>query len=336
MIAAQIKNTGAATIRIDDLAPGQVYQVGTQAWSSSRGSNLVAATSSPFTAPNDSSAPATPTGLVAIVGTGKVVSLDWNDNSEPDLQEYGVWRNTVDTPGSATKIAEVRASRFVDTDVVIGTPYFYWISAYDRTENQSAKGGAVGGTGSVTATPAVIPGSAADSSTPPNDPAAPTLNTRSVYTSSDGTVLSRMLINVPSMPTGAVILNILYRRNGQAGWIVGDQRSTGGGTSSIDDLTPGESYEIAAQAFNVFGVGSSIITATGSPFSAISKTAGPGACSSVSYISGSSTSYSGPAAYTFDGSDKVLQFSTRIAFVPPSDKDIDYFEWFSGPDPGGK
>jgi hypothetical protein len=87
----------------------------------------------------DNTAPATPSGLVASAGTGQVVSLDWNDNTEPDLGDYGVWRNTSDTPSTATQIARVRASRFVDVTVTIGTTYYYWVTAYDRLENQSAK-----------------------------------------------------------------------------------------------------------------------------------------------------------------------------------------------------
>jgi hypothetical protein len=55
-------------------------------------------------------------------------------------------------------------------------------------------------------------------------------------------------------------MNVLYRKSGTAGWIVADQRSTGGGTSSIDDLTPNVSYEIAVQAFSAFGVASNIVS----------------------------------------------------------------------------
>jgi hypothetical protein len=87
----------------------------------------------------DNTAPATPSGLVASAGTGQVVSLDWNDNTEPDLGDYGVWRNTSNTPSTATQIARVRASRFVDVTVTIATTYYYWVTAYDRLENQSAK-----------------------------------------------------------------------------------------------------------------------------------------------------------------------------------------------------
>ena len=50
------------------------------------------------------------------------MSLDWTDNTESDLSEYGVYRHTSDVAASAVKIAEVRASRFVDTTSANATP----------------------------------------------------------------------------------------------------------------------------------------------------------------------------------------------------------------------
>ena len=93
-----------------------------------------------ITVAQDTTAPAIPTGLSAAIGTGKAVSLDWNDNTEPDFSEYGIYRKTsAVTPANANtdKVAEVRASRFVDTDVNIGTTYYYWLTAYDSVENVS-------------------------------------------------------------------------------------------------------------------------------------------------------------------------------------------------------
>ena len=87
----------------------------------------------------DTTAPAVPSGLTADPGTGKSITLDWNDNTEPDLLDYGVYRNTTNNSGTATRIARIRASRFVDANVTIGTIYYYWVTAYDRLENQSAK-----------------------------------------------------------------------------------------------------------------------------------------------------------------------------------------------------
>ena len=209
-------------------------------------------TSSVTVAP-DTTPPATPTGLTAIAGTGQIISLDWDDNTEPDFGEYGVWRNTSNDSGGATKIAETRASRFVDVNLTLGTTYYYWISAYDRSENQSVKS-----TGASATAVAVTAGQT--DSTPPADPSAPTVNTTGTYLSGDGTTLARIVVNVPAFTTRCVIMNVLYRKSGTAGWIVADQRSTGGSTSSIDDLTPNVSYEIAVQAFSAFGIASNIVS----------------------------------------------------------------------------
>ena len=311
MVAAQLKNTGATIVRIDDLSPGVSYQVATQSWSSSQGSALTAATSSPFTAPNDAGAPNAPTGLAAVVGTGKVVSLDWNDNTEPDFSEYGVYRSTDNV--TFTKIAETRSSRFVDTDVTLGQLYYYKVTAYDRTENQSAY------SSTVSATPSVVGTGSVDTTTAPSNPAAATLNSSSFYTASDGTTFSRLLINVPAMPAGAILLNVMFRRSGQAGWIVADQRSSGGGTSSIDDLSPGEAYEIACQAFNAFGVGSAIVSATGSPFTAPSKNSGPAT------PTGGNLSADGVTPKFITGT-KVFLFGCNIGWNSNTESDFSHYE----------
>lgn len=208
---------------------------------------------SAITVSPDTTPPATPTGLTAIAGTGQIISLDWDDNTEPDFGEYGVWRNTSNDSGGATKVAETRASRFVDVNLTLGTTYYYWISAYDRSENQSAKS-----TGASATAVAVTAGQT--DSTPPADPSAPTVNTTGTYLSGDGTTLARIVVNVPAFTTRCVIMNVLYRKSGTAGWIVADQRSTGGSTSSIDDLTPNVTYEIAVQAFSAFGIASNIVS----------------------------------------------------------------------------
>lgn len=209
--------------------------------------------SASITVAPDTTPPATPTGLAAIAGTGQIISLDWDDNTEPDFGEYGVWRNTVNDSSTATKIAETRASRFVDVSLTLGVTYYYWVTAYDRSENQSAKS-----TGANATAVAVTAGQT--DSTPPADPSAPTVASTATYLSGDGTTLSRIVVNVPAFSTRCVVMNVLYRKDGVAGWIVGDQRSTGGGTSSIDDLTPNVTYEIAVQAFSAFGIASSIVS----------------------------------------------------------------------------
>ena len=220
------------------------------------------------TAAGDLAAPAAPASLTAVTGTGKAVSLDWPDSAEADLGEYEVQRSPAGA-GTWVKLAEVRASRFVDVEIVIGTAYDYRVRAIDRSENPGAW------SATATATPGRVTAGAVDDAAPAA-PAAPTFNTSSTYLSGDGTTFAKIVINVPAMPAGGYVLNLLYRKNGATGWILADQRSTGGGTSDIDDLSPGVSYEVAVQAFSAFGVGSGITFATGSPFAAPNKAASGG------------------------------------------------------------
>lgn len=270
---------------------------------------------SAITVSPDTTPPATPTGLTAIAGTGQIISLDWDDNTEPDFGEYGVWRNTSNDSGGATKIAETRASRFVDVNLTLGTTYYYWISAYDRSENQSAKSSGASAT-------AVAVTAGQTDSTPPADPSAPTPNTSGTYLSGDGTTLARIVVNMPAFTTRCVIMNLLYRRNGTTGWIVADQRSTEYGTSSIDDLTPNVTYQIAVQAFSAFGVGSSIVI-YGTPQTAPNKGASGQPSSVVPHSP--DAQYGLPPKYY--GAYKTQLFGCTISFTDNADKDIAYYEY---------
>ena len=83
--------------------------------------------------------PAAPQNLSATAGAG-TVSLDWDDNVEPegDLGGYNVYRST--TSGSydfETPLASVTESAYVDNDVTNGTTYYYVVKAVDTGSNES-------------------------------------------------------------------------------------------------------------------------------------------------------------------------------------------------------
>lgn len=261
----------------------------------------------------DTTAPSVPTGLSAVVGTGRAVSLDWNDNTEPDFSEYGIYRRTTPvTPQTSvtSKIAEVRASRFVDTDVTIGTTYYYWLNAYDSVENVSDF------TNYVQATPSVITAGPIDP-TPPSTPAAPTLISTTVYLSSDGGSFARVSLTAPPLPSGAVALDVLYRRTGASDYIVGNQiASSVSYAVSIDDLTVGESYQFAARGISFSGAISPISTALSQ--SAPSNTTLP------TTPSGGSISNKAATILTFSGNDTF--FGARVQWSPSPDKDFAYFD----------
>lgn len=93
----------------------------------------VAASATPQDVP-----PAAPTGLSATPGDAQV-ALDWDDNTETDLDGYNVYRS--ETPGGPyTKLngALVTASDYLDLAVVNGTTYYYVVTAVDQASNESA------------------------------------------------------------------------------------------------------------------------------------------------------------------------------------------------------
>lgn len=98
----------------------------------------------------DQIAPDAPTGLSAVTGTGRAISLSWTANTDADLAGYRIYRNTTNNFATASQVAELTATRFVDVNVEIGTTYYYWVTAIDRTGNESLP------SASVTATPGVV------------------------------------------------------------------------------------------------------------------------------------------------------------------------------------
>jgi predicted phage tail protein len=305
MLVSQI-DTGSITVSVEGLAPGITYEFAAQGVSSFGYLSAVSSALSRM-APKDTSAPATPTGLAVVVGTGKAVSLDWNDSTEADLSEYGVYRNTTGvTPPNANtnKVAEVRASRFVDTDVVLGTTYYYWVNAYDFLENVS------GFSSRVTAVPTFI-ATADTNQTAPATPNAPTFVSESGYLASDGTTLARINLTAPAMPTGGVLLTILYRRSSASDWQVGNQLTSGSVAVSIDDLTPGQTYEFAARAVSTFEVASAISPTLSR--SAPNYTTPPTA-PTVAYTTGE---YAEPI---FQG--QVPMYAIGVAITAPTQSDI--------------
>jgi len=268
--------------------------------------------SASITVVKDTTAPATPTSLTASVGTGKAVSLDWADNTEADLSEYGIYRNTTGvTPASAAadKIAEVRASRFVDTEVTIGTTYYYWVNAYDFLENVS------GFSNRATAVPTYVSGGSVDP-TAPASPNAPTYASETTYLSTDGTSFARITVTAPAMPSGAIALDILYRRSGASEWLVANQLSSGGVAASIDDLSPGVAYEFAARGISNFGVASTISSTLSR--TAPTNTTAPADPTGLTAASPSST-VSVPPAYTSVGAQF---YAAKLSWTASTTKSV--------------
>jgi hypothetical protein len=98
--------------------------------------------------PVDTEAPATPTGLVAAPGDGRV-TLSWAAGAEPDLAGYLVYRRTGTTTGAFTLVAQTGGgTTVVDEGLTNGVTYEYYVRARDAAGNLSPE------SAKVTATPA--------------------------------------------------------------------------------------------------------------------------------------------------------------------------------------
>jgi hypothetical protein len=265
------------------------------------------------TVQKDTVAPSVPTSLTANIGTGKAVSLDWDDVTVADLSEYGVYRNTTGvTPAStvADKIAETRSSRFFDAEVTVGTTYYYWVNAYDRLENVSDfSNRAFARPLGVTASPDL---------TPPSTPSAPTFKSERTYLASDGTALAAIVLTVPAVPSGGVALDVLSRVSGADGYKVeGQIDNVAASAFEVDDLTPGVSYDFACRGVNASGIYSALSTAL--TRTAASSTTAPAAPTNVSITS------TGIIPEYFPGT-QVLLFGTRVLWDASTETDFSYYE----------
>jgi len=85
----------------------------------------------------DDNAPASPSNLSSITGTG-MVTLDWNDNNESDMNGYNVYRSLA-TGGPFGKVntSLVVDSDYIDDTVVNGTTCYYVVTAVDTDGYES-------------------------------------------------------------------------------------------------------------------------------------------------------------------------------------------------------
>lgn len=221
--------------------------------------------------------------------------------------------NTFAVDGVVDKIAETRASRFVDTQVDPGVTYFYWVNAYDRLENVS------GFSERAQATPAAITAGSVDQ-TPPANPTALTSVTFSTYLASDGGARALVVVTVAALPARAAYQNVLYRRQNTSGsYEVGAQLGNAVPVSAVlDDLTPGVTYDIASQAWSFSNVPSDVITAAFSPYVG-------GTAPAPATPTGGALSNNGIIPNYLPGTD-VLNFGTRVTWTPNTERDVAYYE----------
>jgi len=109
----------------------------------------------------DQDPPAPPSGATAHAIGSSQINLDWQDNSEGDMDHYNIYRSRTSgfTPGSSSLVGSSQTSSFSDTDLLAETMYYYKITAVDTSLNESSPSSQVSET---TLTP------------DPNPPGAPT------------------------------------------------------------------------------------------------------------------------------------------------------------------
>ncbi|MBU2500248.1 Ig-like domain-containing protein [bacterium] len=88
----------------------------------------------------DTTAPAAPVGLAATASADydAFVDLDWTDNTEADLATYTVYRGTAPGGPYTELAAGVATSDYTDDTAVLGTTYYYVVTAVDDSANESA------------------------------------------------------------------------------------------------------------------------------------------------------------------------------------------------------
>ena len=86
---------------------------------------------------DDTTPPSVPTGLTANLN-GISVELDWNDNTEGDLEGYHVYRSTTSGSGySKLNSSVLVVSDYTDHTGVGGESYYYVVTAVDTSWNES-------------------------------------------------------------------------------------------------------------------------------------------------------------------------------------------------------
>jgi chitodextrinase len=86
----------------------------------------------------DTVPPAIPSGLVATGGNGSV-TLDWNDNTESDLQGYNVYQSTDNITFTKVNSSLITTSNYTVTGLTNGTLYYFVVTAVDQSGNESAR-----------------------------------------------------------------------------------------------------------------------------------------------------------------------------------------------------
>ena len=98
----------------------------------------------------DQIAPEVPSGLFALAGDHEV-SLNWQENVEIDLHGYNIYRFSSNESAQIITALGKNDTTYVDYSAENGVTYFYSITSFDLSQNESAK------SDTISATPVNVP-----------------------------------------------------------------------------------------------------------------------------------------------------------------------------------
>jgi fibronectin type 3 domain-containing protein len=104
---------------------------------------------------NDKTPPSPPSGLTVYFAGDGMIILIWNRNKEADIAGYKIYRTT-DTTLGFMQIAKVDETSFTDKNLNYDSTYFYYVTAFDLSGNESRPSSIVSGK-PVNRTPPVRP-----------------------------------------------------------------------------------------------------------------------------------------------------------------------------------
>ena len=84
----------------------------------------------------DTEPPAIPRGVLTTTGDERV-TIEWFPNGERDLTGYRIWRSEDNVDFDLLEEVSSDTARYVDTDVINGSTYYYAVSAFDFDDNES-------------------------------------------------------------------------------------------------------------------------------------------------------------------------------------------------------
>jgi hypothetical protein len=121
------------TFEVYPTVPGTTYNFRVRSRSPSQVSDWLTAD---VVVPNDSTIPGLPSNFIITNGI-KSIALNWINHPDKDYAATEIYRNTVNNFSTASLIASVRGTSYLDSPLIVGATYHYWLRAVDTSLNRS-------------------------------------------------------------------------------------------------------------------------------------------------------------------------------------------------------